>query len=61
RQALMTEKSTIPVKESVGRIAVQAICPCPPAIPVVIPGEKITAQAVKILLIYGIINIEVVK
>lgn len=61
RQALMTEKSTIPVKESVGRIAVQAICPCPPAIPVVIPGEKITAQAVKILLIYGIINIDVVK
>jgi arginine/lysine/ornithine decarboxylase len=61
RQALTAEKVSVPVEKAAGHTAVQAICPCPPAIPVVLPGEKITAQAAGILAELGILNITVVK
>lgn len=61
RMALTAEKCIVPVKKSAGRIAVQAVCPCPPAIPLVLPGEKITDDAAELLYEYGIINITVVK
>ena len=61
RQALLAEKMTIPVKESVGKIACEAVCPCPPAIPIVMPGEALTAKSVALLAAHGFSNISVVK
>lgn len=37
------EKETIPVTESVGRVASEYIIPYPPGIPLVVPGERILA------------------
>ena len=61
RQALMSEKICVPVIKSAGRTAVQAVCPCPPAIPAALPGERITEPVIELLSEYGIINITVVK
>ena len=61
RQALMAEKMTVPVRKSVGKIACAAVCPCPPAIPVVMPGEVITPAHVALLAAHGFLNITVVK
>lgn len=61
RQALLAEKATVLAAESVGKIACEAVCPCPPAIPIVMPGEVITAQAAILLPAHGFSNINVVK
>ncbi len=61
RQALTAEKMIIPSAKSAGRTAGYVICPCPPAIPIVMPGEMITAEAADLLTEYGILNINVVK
>jgi len=49
------------VKASAGRTACAAVCPCPPAIPFVMPGEMITSEAAGILAEYGFSDITVVK
>ena len=61
RAALMSEKETLNVEASLGRIAAEVFCPCPPAIPVVMPGEIISDSEIKALLSYGIFKIKVVK
>lgn len=37
------------LQESVGRIAAETVCPYPPGIPVVVPGEEITSEIVEYL------------
>ena len=61
RQALLAAKTVVPVEASAGRTASAAICPCPPAIPFVMPGETITPEAAGILAEYGFSDITVVK
>ncbi len=61
RQALMAENVVLPVTKSIGRIACSAVCPCPPAIPIVMPGEVITPQSATLLAMHGYSNINVVK
>lgn len=61
RQALMGESVKIDVKESLGKVAAEVFCPCPPAIPVVMPGEVISQDEISSLLSYGILNIKVVN
>ncbi|MBQ2775653.1 MAG: aminotransferase class I/II-fold pyridoxal phosphate-dependent enzyme [Clostridia bacterium] len=61
REALLSQSESVPVEKSVGRVAAEVFCPCPPAIPVVMPGEKIGKNEVSQLLSYGIFNIKVVK
>jgi arginine/lysine/ornithine decarboxylase len=36
----------VPWAEAVGAISADALCPYPPGIPVVLPGEPITAAAI---------------
>jgi arginine decarboxylase len=61
KQALFAQKERVEVKSSAGRIACGAVSCCPPAIPVVVPGEIITAQSVHMLQEYGFSHITVVK
>lgn len=61
RQAFLSKAEFVPIKDSLGRIAAQAACPCPPGIPVTVPGEIIGEFAQNALMEYGIINIKVVK
>ena len=61
RQAVFRSFELLPVDQALGRVAAETACPCPPGVPVVIPGEKITRQAQQILLSSGISSLKVVK
>ena len=54
REVLRHGREIIPTERAEGRIAAEAACPCPPGVPVVMPGEIINAKCVKILLSTGI-------
>ncbi|WP_312640942.1 aminotransferase class V-fold PLP-dependent enzyme [Hydrogenoanaerobacterium sp.] len=60
RSAVFAPSEMVPVENSIGRIASAMVCPCPPGIPVVMPGEKIDQDAVKLLKTCGICCIKVV-
>ena len=51
----------IPTDDSVGRIAAEPVCVCPPCIPLVSYGEKISYEIVKYLKKCSIFDILVVK
>lgn len=61
REAVTAVSETVAVNSAVGRIAAAAACPCPPAIPAIMPGERITPAVCAIVSQYGIHNISVVK
>ncbi|MCK5177400.1 MAG: aminotransferase class V-fold PLP-dependent enzyme, partial [Candidatus Aenigmarchaeota archaeon] len=43
RKAYISQKETVIPQKSLGRVSAEVIALCPPGIPVLIPGEKITA------------------
>ena len=45
RQANQSPQISVPVDRAIGKISAESICPYPPGIPVLIPGEIITADA----------------
>jgi len=61
REAYFSEGEVLPVTEALGRICRMPTAACPPAIPVVMPGETINEAAVQSFLHYGITTVEVVK
>ncbi len=61
REALFSPSETVSVENAIGRIAAQTVISCPPGVPVVIPGEKITRIAENILKNSGIFALKVVK
>jgi arginine decarboxylase len=44
RDAFFARKETVTAGQAIGRIAAEQITPYPPGIPVIIPGERITAE-----------------
>ncbi|MEG1887394.1 MAG: aminotransferase class V-fold PLP-dependent enzyme [Oscillospiraceae bacterium] len=61
REAIFSESEDIPLITAENRVASEVICPCPPGIPAVIPGEKISREALEYLLCLGYKKIKVVK
>ena len=61
REALLSRSENIPAEESAGRTAAEAACPCPPGVPVIMPGEEINEKCVNILLRTGIRRINVIE
>lgn len=61
REAAFSPWETIPVSQSVGRIAAESKVTCPPAIPIVAAGEEIGEIEKKLLQNSGIFSIKVVK
>jgi arginine/lysine/ornithine decarboxylase len=61
REATFASTEVIPVRESLGRTLASATISCPPAVPVVMCGERIDAAAVAAFHYYGIQNVEVMK
>ena len=47
RQAFYAPTKTIPIAESVGEICAELICPYPPGIPFLMPGENITPAIIQ--------------
>ena len=61
RQAVLSASEIVDVTKAEGRIAADTACPCPPGVPVVMPGEKIDSAAVKLLESYRLEKIAVCK
>ena len=49
RDAFFAEKEELPVSETIGRICADMICPYPPGIPVLVPGEQISEKEIRFL------------
>jgi arginine decarboxylase len=49
RQAVFGRRRRLPVSEAIGQVCGELICPYPPGIPVLMPGECITADAIAYL------------
>jgi len=61
RQALFAPRETIPVKEALGRICGAPTVSCPPAIPIVVSGERIGKEALKLFSHYRVKTVDVLK
>lgn len=59
--ALLGGSVCVPVSASAGMTAARAVCPCPPGLVLLAPGEVVRAEDIKILENYGISRINVVK
>jgi len=61
REAMLAVNETVPVEESIGRILAAPSIGCPPAVPILVCGERIDETAVKNFLYYGMKHCAVVK
>ena len=61
REAVFARHEEIPLSRAAGRVAADIACPCPPGVPAVMPGEKITAEAAEFLSGYGFFTVKVIK
>lgn len=61
RQAVLAPSCTVSLEQAVGRTAAEAACPCPPGVPVVMPGEEITEEIIEFLRGYGFFYIKVLE
>ena len=61
RQAMLAPAQTVPVEESLGRILASPCVGCPPAVPIVICGQKINEAAIAAFRYYGITQLTVTE
>ena len=61
REAVFAPSETIPVSEAAGRICAAPTVSCPPAVPIVISGERITPEAVQLMRLYGMEKVTVTR
>jgi len=61
RDALLSSSVAIPADESIGRVVAHTAVSCPPAIPIVIPGEVIDRECIEAFKYYGISEIRVIE
>ncbi len=60
RQAILSKSEKINIEKSEGRILASPTVSCPPAVPIVISGERITKNDIKLFKYYGITTVDVV-
>ena len=60
RTAALARRETVDTADAAGRIAAAAVCPCPPGVPVVMPGERISADCARLLNAMGVGKVECV-
>jgi len=61
RTAMFAPWETVSLEVAEGRISGAAACPCPPGVPIVMPGEEITKEAIDFLHRYGFFSAKVLK
>ena len=61
RRAMLSPQEMLPVEKAVGRILADACVSCPPAVPVMIAGERITEEAAACMAYYGVTECNVIK
>ena len=60
RQAIFSQSECLDVKDAEGKICATPVVGCPPAIPIVISGEVISKEAIKLFEYYGIKEVEAI-
>ena len=60
-EAIMSRSARISIDKCKNRIAADIVCPCPPGVPIVMPGEIIGSIEQKSLIDYGISEIDVLE
>ena len=60
RQAMLAPHETVPLRVDCGRILGDASVSCPPAVPILICGERISEEALACFSYYGVEHITVV-
>ena len=61
REALFAPSEKISAERAIGRVLGSTRLACPPAIPILMPGERISSAAVELMRYYGITECKVVK
>lgn len=61
REASFMPRETVPLDKSLGQILASANVACPPAVPIVVCGERIDSDAINCMKYYGIETCSVVK
>ena len=61
RSAMLSPGEIIPIEQAEGRICASPTVSCPPAVPIVISGERITAEDIKLFKYYGVSTVSVIK
>lgn len=61
RDACFSRDIEINVQDSIGRVVSRSTVGCPPAVPIVVPGEVISEEAVKCFEYYGIDKCKVIE
>ena len=61
RAAMLSPWEEVPVREAAGRICAGAAVSCPPAIPIAVSGERITAEAAALMAELGLETVSVVR
>jgi lysine decarboxylase len=46
RQAFLAERRRVPMSEAIGEVSAEQFCPYPPGVPLLAPGERVTAESV---------------
>jgi arginine/lysine/ornithine decarboxylase len=59
REGMLRPHVLVPAEQALGRICAAPTVACPPAIPIAVTGERITADAVALFARYGIEQVEV--
>lgn len=61
REAMLAPSEKLPVEQSLGRILASPGVSCPPAVPILVCGERIDEAAIHAFQYYGIEQVDVVK
>jgi len=60
RAAALAKREPVPCAGAAGRIAASGVCPCPPGVPIVMPGEIISEECARLLCAMGVERAECV-
>jgi len=61
REAVLAPAEYVPVEAAMGRICASPTVACPPAVPVLMSGERVDARTAMLLQYYGMTHISVVR
>ena len=61
REAVFAPGKSVTVRRAAGRVVAQVVVPCPPGVPVVMPGERLDKEAAALLAARGIQRIRVME
>ncbi|MBQ7713880.1 MAG: amino acid decarboxylase, partial [Oscillospiraceae bacterium] len=61
REAMLAPTETLPVARALGRVLASPCVSCPPAVPILVCGERIDGAAVAAFRYYGVERVDVVR